>query len=60
MRKENWITNKLINCVGLILILVLGATATVEDSFAQRKKKKEKITAKLTLKLPEKNTNLSY
>ena len=42
MRKENWITNKLINCVGLILILVLGATATVEDSFAQRKKKKGK------------------
>ncbi len=42
MRKENLMTNKLINCVGLILILVLGATATVEDSFAQRKKKKGK------------------
>ncbi len=42
MRKENWISNKLINCVGLILILVFAATATVEDSFAQRKKKKGK------------------
>ena len=42
MRKENWITNKLINCVGLILIVGLGATAIVEDSFAQRKKEKAK------------------